>query len=65
VGSMLIQSLRIGRIHEDGQLERYPFFYKWMDTDPTYIEKCSSCTLLPSCGGGCVVGRQVGKIPHF
>ena len=65
VGSMLIQSLRIGCIHEDGQLERYPFFYKWMDTDPTYIEKCSSCTLLPSCGGGCVVGRQVGKIPHF
>jgi uncharacterized protein len=65
VGSMLIKNLRVGRILEDGSLERYPFFYKWMNTDPTLIERCQTCHLLPSCGGGCIVGRMLGNIPCF
>ncbi|MBU7019279.1 MAG: radical SAM protein [Theionarchaea archaeon] len=64
VGGMLMKSFSVGHIHEDGSLERYPFFYKWMDIiDPTTIEKCQTCQLLPSCGGGCIVGRTVGNIP--
>jgi radical SAM protein with 4Fe4S-binding SPASM domain len=64
VGGMLMKSFCVGHIHEDGSLEKYPFFYKWMDIiDPTTIEKCQTCQLLPSCGGGCIVGRTVGNIP--
>jgi uncharacterized protein len=65
VGSMFMRNLRIGHIHENGRFERYPFFYEWMDTDPTHKEKCSTCKLLPSCGGGCQMGVHAGKIPCF
>ncbi len=64
VGGMSIKNFRVGHIHADGYFERYPFFYKWMDTaDPTQIEKCQSCLQLPSCGGGCIVGRTLGNVP--
>lgn len=65
VGSMLLKNLRVGHIHESGYLEEHPFFYEWMDTDPTTIERCRSCHFLPSCGGGCVVGRYLGNLPCF
>ncbi len=65
VGSMLMKNLRVGHIHADGYFERYPFFHKWMDNDPTQIDKCQSCHHLPSCGGGCVVGRTLGNVPYL
>lgn len=65
VGSMLIKNLRVGHIHEDGHFEQYPFLYEWMNTDPTLIEKCRTCQYLPSCGGGCIVGRYMGGLPCF
>lgn len=58
---MLLQSMRVGHIHENGDFERYPFFYEWMDSDPTYIEECQKCDLLPTCGGGCLLGRKLAE----
>jgi uncharacterized protein len=66
VGSMLIENLRVGHIHGEGYCEVYPFFYEWMNTgDPTRIKRCQTCHFLPSCGGGCIVGRWLGGLPCF
>lgn len=65
IGSMLLEFLRVGHIHESGYFEQYAFLYEWMNTDPTYIEKCQCCGFLPSCGGGCITGRIVGGLPCF
>ena len=64
VASMLLKFMRVGHIHENGRFERYPFLHEWMDTDPTYVEKCRSCKLLPSCGGGCVYGHKLIHVPY-
>ena len=65
-GSILIPNFRVGHIHENGYFEQYPFFYEWMDkaTDVS-MEKCQSCRFLPSCGGGCMVGRYLSGLPFF
>ena len=63
--SMLLENLRVGRIYEDGNFEKYPFFHEWMDTDPTYIKECQACSLLPSCGGGCTLGRKLAQRPYL
>ncbi len=65
LGSMLVKNMRIGHIHENGRFEQFPFFYEWMNTDPTLIDKCQPCQFLPSCGGGCIVGRYLIGLPCF
>ena len=65
VGCMLVNPTCIGSIRENGHFERYPFLYEWMNTNPTYIEHCQSCYLLPTCGGGCIQGRILAKLPYF
>lgn len=64
VASMLLKFMRTGHIHENGYFEPYPFFYEWMDNDPTYTETCQSCSLLPSCWGGCLFGRKLIGVSH-
>jgi uncharacterized protein len=64
VASMLIKNMCVGHIHEDGYFERFPFFYEWANSNPTYVEKCQSCSLLPSCQGGCLHGRKLVQIPY-
>jgi uncharacterized protein len=44
----------IGHINDNGEIENYLYsFYDWMSRDPLKIKECSTCKLLPSCGGGC------------
>ncbi|MBI6039877.1 radical SAM/SPASM domain-containing protein [Clostridium perfringens] len=51
----------IGKISEDGNLyNKTKEFYNWMSKNPSKINKCSKCTLLPLCGGGCS-GSAIGK----
>jgi len=64
VATMLLKFMRTGRIHENGYFEHYPFFYEWVDNDPTYVEPCQSCSLLPSCWGGCIFGRKLIGVSH-
>ena len=65
VASMLIKSMQIGQIHENGEFERFPFLFDWMNNDPSYLEKCESCKLLPTCAGGCVYGRKLIQLSHM
>jgi uncharacterized protein len=37
-----------------------PIFYDFMGFDPTHVEKCRTCKMLPLCGGGCLVSKEKG-----
>ena len=63
--SMLIKDMRVGHIDEHGKFERFPFLHEWMNDNPTYFEECQACNLLPSCGGGCLLGRKLAQRPFL
>ena len=65
IGSMFMKSMRVGHIHAQGYMEKFPFLYEWMDIDPTSSEKCQLCSFLPSCGGGCIMIRKAAQLPAF
>jgi uncharacterized protein len=44
---------RVGCMTERGLQDIQPELYAFTARDPTDIEKCNPCTLLPLCGGGC------------
>ena len=47
------KSYRVACMTDQGIQDVTPELYAFMVRDPTAIEKCQSCTLLPLCGGGC------------
>jgi uncharacterized protein len=63
--AMLTDSMEVGHIHENGTLEKYPFWYEWMDADPVNLSACQSCSFLPSCGGGCIYARKLVEQPYL
>lgn len=44
---------RVARMTETGLTDITPELYAFTVRDPTEIEMCSDCVLLPLCGGGC------------
>jgi uncharacterized protein len=46
-------SYKVGHMSETGLTEVTPELYAFTVRDPTEIEMCKSCILLPLCGGGC------------
>lgn len=63
--AMLTESMEVGRIRKNGTLEKYPFWYEWMDINPTMFDECSVCSYLPSCGGGCIYARKLVEQPYL
>ena len=49
-----------GRITQDGIFEPNDFYYSMMARDPTYLEKCSSCVLLPVCSSSSCAALSYG-----
>lgn len=47
------KSYRVARMTEQGLTDIAPELYAFTVRDPSHIEKCQSCVLLPLCGGGC------------
>ena len=46
-------SYRVGRMSENGLTDITPELHRFTVRDPTDIEMCTDCVLLPLCGGGC------------
>ena len=42
-----------------------PIFMKMDKATDISMERCQSCRFLPSCGGGCMVGRYLSGLPFF
>jgi uncharacterized protein len=43
----------MGHISKEGEIRYTWAYYDWMSRDPLTIPECKTCTMLPSCGGGC------------
>ena len=49
---------RIGTLQK-GAVEWFPSYYSIITRDPSLIEPCTQCELLPACGGGCAVASYL------
>lgn len=43
----------VGAIDREGELVFNDHYYQYVARDPTKLDDCRSCNLLPLCGGGC------------
>ncbi len=55
----------VGEITEDGEFEPNTLFFYGMARDPTYLEKCSTCALLPVCTEAPCVALSYGMFKNY
>ncbi len=63
--ALLQEEFKIGHIDKSGKIKFNSNFYKIFERDPTKMEKCASCPLLPICHGGCALMAKYRNGNHL